>query len=80
MLIKCENATIKMNNETVHSKTRNETEFPIKGSKTSPLNSSKLKVEVLNCLLTWMRKTDKYEWCKQYIASEVQWKQWHKCK
>jgi len=53
----------------VNSKTRSEAEFPIKGSRTSPLNSSGLKVEVHNCFLTWMRKTEKYEWCKQYIVS-----------
>ena len=60
-----------MNNENCQLKTRSEVGFPIKSSRTSTLNSSRLRVEVLNCLLTWMRKIDKYEWYKQYIASKV---------
>jgi len=41
MLIECENVTIKMNNENGELKTRSEVEFPIKSSRTSPLNSSR---------------------------------------
>jgi len=58
MLIKCENTIIKMNNTNGQLKSRSEAEFPIKGSRTS-LYFSKLRVKVLNCLLTWKRKTDK---------------------
>ena len=71
MLIKYKNTIIKMNNQMVNSKTRSEAGFPIKGSRASPLNSSRLRVEVHNCLLPWIRQTNKYEWCKQYVASRV---------
>jgi len=71
MLIKYKNTIIKMNNQMVNSKTRSEARFPIKGSRVSPLNSSRLRVEVHNCLLPWIRQTNKYEWCKQYVASRV---------
>jgi len=60
-----------MNNEHGQLKSRSEVGFPIKGSRVSPLYSSSLRVEVLNSLLDWKRKTDKYEWCKQYIPSSI---------
>ena len=50
----------------VNSKTGSEAKFPMKRCRTSPLNSSKLRVEMHNCHLAWMRKIDKFEWCKQY--------------
>ena len=61
MLIKCEITIIKMNNENCQLETRSEAAFPIKGFSTFPLNSSRLRVEMYNCLLSWMRKTDKYD-------------------
>jgi len=51
MLIKYENAIIKMNNEMDNSKTISEAVFPIKGSRTSLLTFSRLRVEMLNYLL-----------------------------
>ena len=61
MIITCENATIKMNDKMVNSKTRSEVEFPMNDCRTSPLNSFKLRVEMHNCLLTCKKKTDKHE-------------------
>ena len=40
-------------------KIRSEAGFPVKGSRTSLLYSSKLEVEVLNCFLIEMSETDK---------------------
>ena len=40
-------------------KTRSEAEFPVKGSKTYTIYSSKLEIEVFNCLLIEMSETDK---------------------
>ena len=59
MLIKYENTTIKMNNANDQLKSRSETEFSINDFRTSPLYSSRLRVEVLNCLPNCKRKTDK---------------------
>jgi len=53
------NAKFKMNDANGQLKTRSETRFPVKDSITSPLYSSRLGVEVLNCLLAEMRQTDK---------------------
>ena len=38
-------------------KTRSEAKFPVKGSRTSPLYSSRLGVKVLNCLPFEMSET-----------------------
>ena len=59
MLIKCENVTIKNKKYNGQLKIRSEAGFPLKGSRTSPLYSSKLGVEVLICLLVEMSETDK---------------------
>ena len=48
-----------MNNPNGQLKTRSEAEFPMKGSKTSPLYSSRFGVELLNCLLVEMSETEK---------------------
>ena len=50
MLINCENTTSKMNNKNGQLKLRSEAGFLIKGSITTPLYSSRLRVEVLNYL------------------------------
>jgi len=43
-----------MNDASGHSKQEIEVEFPVKGSKTSPLWFSRLWVEALNCFLVDM--------------------------
>ena len=58
-----------MNNANGQRKSRSEVGFPMKESRTSPLYSSRLSVELINCLLDWKGKTNKYEWCKRWIAS-----------
>jgi len=50
------NAEFKMNDAYGQLKIRTEVRFPVKGSKTSPLYSSRLGVEVLNYLLNEMMK------------------------
>ena len=72
--MKWRKATIKENNANDQLKLRSEAGFPIKGSRTSPLYSSRLRVEVLNYLLDWKRKIDKYEWYKQCIARTMKGK------
>ena len=52
-------AEFKMNDANDQLKTRSEARFSVKGSKTSPLYSSRLEVEVLNCLLVEISETDK---------------------
>ena len=48
-----------MNDTNSQLKTRSEAGFSVKGFRTSPLYSSTLGVEVLNCLLIEMSENDK---------------------
>jgi len=67
-----------MNNKNGQLKTRSEAKFPMKGSRTSSLNSFRLRVEMHTFLLSLRRKTDKYEWCKQYRTSRIKIKERNK--
>ena len=49
-----------MNNANSQLKTRSEIRFPVKGSKPSPLYSSRLGVELLNYLLVEISEINKY--------------------
>ena len=53
------NAKFIINDTNGQLKKRSEAGFSLKGSRTSPLYSYRLGVEVLNCLLIEMSETDK---------------------
>ena len=53
------NVECKMSDANSQLKVRSEVRLPMKGSRTSPLYSSRLGVEVLNCLLVEMSEIDK---------------------
>ena len=52
-------AEFKMNDINGELKIRSEARFPMKGSRTSPLYSSRLGIEVFDCLLIEMSEIDK---------------------
>ena len=64
-----------------HSKQEIEAEFPVKGSRTSPLDSSKLWVEARNCFLVVMSKDREMQemiWMQYWSAHKIYHKK--KCK